>query len=113
MFGYPVLVRTICRVPAAAVDPEGIRLPLMGVRLRWPEIADVRPAVRLNGRTSTPVLLVVPTDPDAAIAQTRWWLRRDARADLDRLGAPIVLDERSLDHTLADIRAAVAQHRTS
>ncbi len=110
LLGYPVVASTICRVPAVVVGPDGIRLPLMGVRLGWAEVAEVRPAVRLRGRTQTTVLLVVPTDPAGTVGQARWWLRRQARDDLAALGAPVVLDDRSLDRTLADLTTAVARH---
>jgi hypothetical protein len=110
LLGYPVVASTVLRVPAVVVGPDGIRLPMMGVRLGWGEIAEVRSGMRMRGRVQTPVLLVVPADPDATVRQARWWLRREARTDLASLGAPVVIDDRSLDHTLADIRAAVATH---
>ena len=70
---------------------------------------DCRRTARLRGRggIQTPVLLIVPTDPAAAIRRGHWWLRRDATADLQRLGAPVVINPRPLDHTLAEIQAAV------
>ena len=110
LLGYPVVASTVLRVPAVVVGPDGIRLPMMGVRLRWDEIAEVRPGMRMRGRVQTPVLLVVPVDPEATIRQARPWLRREARGDLAFLGTPVVVDDRSLDHTLADIRAAVGAH---
>ncbi|SIM48791.1 hypothetical protein [Micromonospora cremea] len=110
LLGYPVAASTLLRVPAVVVGPDGIRLPLMGVRLEWPEIAEVRPGVKMRGRTQTPVLLVVPTDPVATVSQARWWLRWEARNDLASLGAPVVIDDRSLDHTLTEIRSAVSAH---
>lgn len=111
LLGYPVVVSTVLRVPVVVVGPEGIRLPVMGVRLGWEEIVEVRPAVRVRGQAQTPVLLVLPVDPDGTVRQARWWLRREARNELASLGAPLVIDDRSLDHTLAQIRDAVAMHQ--
>lgn len=108
--GYPVVAGIVFRRPAVMVGPDGIRLPLMGVRLSWAEIADVRTGLKANGRTPVAVLLVVPTDPAAVVRQAHWWLRRQARADLARFGAPVVIDDRSLDHSLEEIRSAVRAH---
>jgi hypothetical protein len=33
VFGYPVVISTMCRVPVAVVDKTGVRFPLLGVRL--------------------------------------------------------------------------------
>lgn len=108
--GYPVVAGVVFRIPVMTVGPDGIRLPLMGVRLGWAEIADVRTGLKASGRTPVAVLLVAPTDPAAVIRQAHWWLRRQARADLARFGAPVVIDDRTLDHSLEDIRSAVRAH---
>lgn len=107
LFGGPVLVSTVFRVPVLAVDESGIRLPLMGVRLGWDEVVDVRRSAALRGNRSTPVLLIVPTAPEVVVDRVRPWLFREARGNLARYGTPIVLSDRSLDHSLDDIATAV------
>jgi hypothetical protein len=69
VFGYPFVVSTVCRVPGAgcrvpgaAVDGDGIRFPLMGVQLAWPEVRLVKRATGLRGRRQ-PVLLIFPGRP--------------------------------------------------
>jgi hypothetical protein len=110
LFGGPVIVSTVCRVPVVAVDESGIRFPLMGVRLSWDEVAAVRRTAALRGRTSTPVLLIVPTEPQVVVDRVRPWLVREARGNLARYGTPIVLSGQSLDHSLDAIATAV-RHR--
>lgn len=111
LFGYPVVVSTVCRVPVVAVGDDGIRFPLMGVRLGWPEVSSATRGTALRGRARTPVLLIFPADPQAALGQVRPWLRREARGNLARYGTPIVLSGRSLDHSIDDIATAVRQRR--
>jgi hypothetical protein len=111
LFGYPVVVSTLCRVPVVAVGDDGIRFPLMGVRLGWPEVSSATRSAALRGRARAPVLLIFPAEPQAALAQVRPWLRREARDNLARYGTPIVLSCLSLDHSIDDIAAAVYQHR--
>jgi hypothetical protein len=108
---YPIITSTVFRVPVLVVDDNGIRLPLMGVRLGWSELATSKRSTDLRGRLPAPVLLIVPTDPEAAVAQTHPWLRREARANLARHGTPIVLSGKSLDHSLDAIARAVQHHR--
>jgi hypothetical protein len=108
LLGYPVVVSTVCRVPVVAVDRDGIRLPLMGVRLTWPQVSSVKRSTSLRGR---PVLLIIPAAPQAAVSQARPWLRREARRNIARYGTPIVLSGLSLDHSLDDIAAAVCRCR--
>lgn len=108
VFGHPVLASTIGRVPVLAVGDDGIRLPLMGVRLGWAEISTVRRGAAPGG--SAPVLLIFPADPAAVIARMRPWLRRTARDDLVRYGTPIVVRDASLDHSIDAIAAAVRRH---
>lgn len=110
LFGGPILVSTVCRVPVVTVEETGIRLPLMGVRLRWDEVAAVRRTAALSGKRNTPVLLIVPTEPEIVLGGVRPWLRPEARGDLARYGTPIVLSGLSLDHSLDDIAAAVHRH---
>ena len=62
VFGYPFVVSTVCRVPVVAVDGDGIRFPLMGVQLAWPEVRLVKRATGLRGRRQ-PVLLIFPGRP--------------------------------------------------
>jgi hypothetical protein len=107
LLGYPIVLSTLFRVPILAVDDDGVRLPLMGVRLTWAEIADVRRAARSN----FPVLLLVPTDPAAVLARTRPWLRAEGRANLAEFGTPVVLMAQSMNHSLDEIQAAMARHR--
>jgi hypothetical protein len=111
LFGYPFVVSTVCRVPVVAVGDDGIRFPLMGVRLGWPEVSSATRSAARRGRTRAPVLLIFPADPQAALGQVRPWLRREARGNLARYGTPIVLSGLSLDHSIDDIAAAVNQHR--
>jgi hypothetical protein len=107
VLGYPILLSTVFRVPVVAVDEAGIRLPLLGVRLAWPEVAAVRPAMRAN----FPVLLIVPTDPPAVLTRVRPWLRGEGRSDLKQFGTPIVLMAQSLNHSLDEIQAAIDERR--
>jgi hypothetical protein len=111
LFGYPVVVSTMCRVPVVAVGDDGIRFPLMGVRLGWPEVSSATRSAALRKRAQAPVLLIFPADPQAALGRVRPWLRREARGNLARYGTPIVFSGLSLDHSLDDIAAAVNQHR--
>jgi hypothetical protein len=111
LFGYPIVVSTICRVPVVAVGDDGIRFPLMGVRLGWREVSSATCSAAMRGHARAPVLLIFPADPQAAIGQIRPWLRREARGNLARYGTPIVVSGLSLDHSIDDIAAAVDQHR--
>jgi hypothetical protein len=86
------------------VDSAGVRLPMMGVRLGWAEIADVRPSVNANNQ---PVLLILPADPQAAVRQIRPWVRSEGRTNMGRYGTPIVIPEQSVNRTVAEMRAAV------
>lgn len=113
VFGGPIIVSTVCRVPVVAVEESGIRLPLMGVRLSWGEVATVRRTAALNGTRNTPVLLIVPAEPEAVLGRVRPWLRREARGNIARYGTPIVLSGLSLDHSIDDIAAAVHRRATA
>jgi hypothetical protein len=114
LFGYPVVVSTLCRVPVVAVGDDGIRFPLMGVRLGWPEVSSATRGEAPRGGARAPMLLIFPADPQAAIGQVRPWLRREARGNLVRYGTPIVVPGLSLDHSVDDILTAVCEHqRTS
>lgn len=110
LFGAPVAASTVCRVPVVAIDERGLRMPLTGVRLAWPEVVGARPGVRLGGRAPRPVLLVVAREPGAVADRVRPWLRREARTNVTRYGTPIVLAAASLDRSLDEIAAAVRHH---
>lgn len=108
LLGYPVVLSTVCRVPVLVADDDGIRLPLMGARLVWADVASVRRSTGGHATTGTlPVLLVYPADPAAVAGRVRPWLRREARGNLARHGTPIVLSGASLDKSLDDIDAAI------
>jgi hypothetical protein len=108
LFGYPVVLSTVCRVPVLIADEDGIRFPLMGPRLAWADVASVRRSVGGRVRAgSLPVLLVYPADAEAVAGQARPWLRREARGNLARYGTPIVVSGMSLDRSLDDIGAAI------
>lgn len=107
LFGLPVLISTVFRVPVVAIDSTGIRLPLMGVRLHWSEVSSVRRGVKPTG---LPVLLIIPTSPEAVLGQVRPWLRSESRSNLAQLGTPIVVSDASMDHSVDDILSAVHQH---
>ena len=111
MLAYPVIVSTVCRVPVLVVDRNGIRLPFMGIKLSWAELATIKHSTDLSKRTPAPVLLIIAVDPKASLAQLRPWLRREARGNLARHGTPIVLTGQSFDHSLDDITRAVHHHR--
>ncbi|MEV4760961.1 hypothetical protein AB0J86_38540 [Micromonospora sp. NPDC049559] len=115
IFGYPVVASTLFRVPVVAIGADGIRLPFMGVRLAWPEVAAVRPGVNPRGSAHVPVLLIFPVDPAAVLRQVRPWLRQETRSNLARFGTPIVISGQSFDRSLDEIAAAVnrqlAAHR--
>ena len=104
-FGGPMVVSTVFRVPVVAVDATGIRLPLMGVRLAWGEIVGLRAAVSPSNR---PVLLLFPADPEAAIRAMRPWVRSGGRNNMARYGAPIVIPQQSMTHTVSEVQAAIA-----
>jgi hypothetical protein len=106
ILGAPLLISTVFRAPVLAVDDTGVRLPMMGVRLSWAEVADVRPAV---GPTNRPVLLIRPADPQSAVRQMRPWVRSEGRTNITRYGTPIMIPEQSVDHTVAEMLAAVTR----
>jgi hypothetical protein len=108
VFGYPVVVSTICRVPVVVVDSTGVRFPLLGVRLGWGEVARV--AIRSDTRK---MLLIYPVDSSGVFRQMRPWLRSQARTEFARHGTPIVVGDRSLDHSVDDILCAVNRFRPS
>lgn len=111
LFGYPVVLSTACRIPILVVGNDGIRLPLMGPRLPWADVASVKRSIGHRMRPgSPPVLLIYPADAEAFAGQARPWLRREARANLARYGTPIVISDLSLDRSLDDIEAAIT-HR--
>lgn len=112
LLGYPVVASTICRVPVVVVEPDGVRLPLMGVRLRWADVAAVRRGASLGAR-SRPILLVVPVDPAATIRAMRPWLRHEGRGELAKYGSPVVLRQASLNRPLDDILAAIEAARSA
>jgi hypothetical protein len=107
LLGYPVVLSTVFRVPVMAIDRDGIRLPLMGVRLRWHEVRAVKRTADLRGPAGSSVLLIIPTDAKSTLSQARPWLRRELRANLTRHGTPVVLTGRSLDRSLDEITAAI------
>lgn len=110
LFGFPVVLSTVCRVPAIVVDDDGIRFPLMGPRLAWADIASVRRGAGGRARAGSPsTLLVYPADAEGAARQVRPWLRRDARGNLARYGTPIAVSGMSLDRSLDDIGAAISR----
>jgi hypothetical protein len=107
ILGTPVLLSTVFRVPMLAVDDAGVRLPLMGVRLGWADIA----AVRQGSGPTAPVLLIVPTDKQAVLTQVRPWIRAESRTNIARFGTPIVVPQQSANRTLDEIQTAVARLR--
>lgn len=109
LLGFPIVVSTVFRVPALAVDEQGVRLPLMGVRLAWEDISSVTVLSEVRGRPR-PTVLIVPTAPDTVIRQARPWLRREARAKLARHGTPLVVPAASLNRSADDIGAAIGQY---
>ncbi|HEY3502668.1 MAG TPA: hypothetical protein VGN37_07785 [Actinocatenispora sp.] len=110
LFGAPVVISTVLRVPVLAIDERGLRLPLMGVRLAWPDVVGARPGTQVGGRAPRPVLLVVPRDPRAVADRVRPWLRSEARGNIARYGTPIVVAAASLDTSIDDVAAAVHHH---
>lgn len=108
--GYPVVLSTLCRVPVIVADDGGIRFPLMGPAVAWPDVASV---TRGGHALPSPVLQVYPADAQAAIRQVRPWLRREARRNLARYGTPFVLSGLSMDKSLDDIAAAITQRLPS
>lgn len=117
VLGLPILASTVLRVPVMVVSDVGIRMPLLGVRLRWSEIAAVERVVRPNRRPDRgpgiPLLLVRPVRPAAVAAQVRPWLRVESRRNVTHYGTPIVIADLSLDHSLAQIEEAIARARTA
>jgi hypothetical protein len=111
LFGYPILLSTVLRVPVLVVDADGMRMPILGPRFAWSDIAKVRRSVDNRRRDGLAVLLIIPTDPAAAVARIRPWLRGEARSHLARHATPIVLVDLSLDRSLDEIEAAIARAR--
>jgi hypothetical protein len=111
LLGAPIVVSTVFRVPVVAIGADGIRFPLMGVRLGWAEIASVERGVTLRGKRQQPVLFITPTAPEFVIGQMRPWLRPEARREFARHGTPIVVGGQSLDHSLEDVLAAAHRSR--
>jgi hypothetical protein len=108
--GYPMVLSTLCRVPVLVADENGIRFPLMGPAVAWPDVASVTRGARRGARPlSPPVLQVYPADAQAAIRQVRPWLRREARRNLAWYGTPFILSDRSMDKSLDDIATAITQ----
>ena len=103
VFGVPVLISTVFRVPVLVVDDAGIRLPLMGVRLAWAEVA----AVRQTSGPTRPALLIIAVDNRVALSRMRPWLRSEGRTNIARYGTPIVVPEHSMDHTLEQMQSAI------
>ena len=110
LLGAPIVLGTLFRVPALVVDGDGIRLPLMGVRLAWPDVRAVKTLMQVAGRPR-PAVLIVPTDPSGVVRQTRPWLRREAEANITRHGTPLVVVASSLNRSAEDIAAAVDLRR--
>lgn len=108
--GLPIVISTLFRVPVVVIDGEGVRFPMMGVPLTWPEVAAVTVVARPGGR-ARPAILVIPVDSAAVVRQARPWLRRAARSDIARHGTPQVVRAASLNRPLDDIVAAVRQYR--
>lgn len=94
VFGYPFVVSTVCRVPVVAVDGDGIRFPLMGVQLAWPEVRLVKRATGLRGRRQ-PVLLIFPgrpagnSEPGPAVAAPGGSRHRRSLRHADRRVRPV------------------------
>jgi hypothetical protein len=112
LLGAPIVLSTLFRVPALVADSDGIRLPLMGVRLTWPEVRAVTTLAHLAARPR-PAVLIVPADPRAVVRQTRPWLRREAEANIARHGTPLVVFAASLNRSADDIAAAISLQRRS
>jgi hypothetical protein len=108
--GVPLVVSTVCRVPVIVVGDAGVRLPLMGVRLSWSEVAGVRREVKVTGRQQIPLLLVVANDADA-VARRAWpWLRSQVRAEIRAHGAPVVLADGSVDRPVEEVAYAIGRY---
>lgn len=104
--GVPVVVSTIFRVPVLAVDPAGVRLPMMGVRLAWADVAAIQQGVA--GPRATPILLIIPRDQQSAVSQMRPWVRSEGRSNIKKYGTPIIVPEKSTDRTLDEMLQAIA-----
>lgn len=104
--GAPLLISTVFRAPVLAVDSTGIRLPMMGVRLPWAAVADVRATVSPQNR---PVLLILPADPQGTVRGMRPWVRSEGRTNITRYGTPIVIPEQSVGRTVAEMRDAIGR----
>ena len=108
----PIVRSSFLGTPALAVTREGLQFPLMGPRLRWDEVSDVRWSAMMVGLTSKPLILIVPAVPEAVNRQVRPWLRHDVRRRLARYGTPLVVSDSILDHSVDDIFTAIQQYRT-
>ncbi|WP_084959227.1 hypothetical protein [Thermoactinospora rubra] len=98
------------REPVLVLDEDGMRV-LGGVQLAWPEVAELRlvpcRALTLLSVVRRPVpawyLVVVPRDPHALLSRLGpSWRARAARAQR-AFGAPIVVADLALDHSLWNV----------
>jgi hypothetical protein len=105
MLAAPILVSTVFRVPVLVIDRDGLRLPLMGVQLSWPEIIRVRQAIE----PKRAAVLIVPADGSAVVRQMWPWLRAEGRANLARYGTPIVLTSASMSRTIGETYPVIAR----
>ena len=107
-FACPVVLSTIFRVPVVVITGEGIRFPLMGVHLEWSQISSIRVSPGSVERSRVAKLLIFPTDIQEVTGQVWPWLRSDLRRDLSVYGTPLVVSDKSLDHSLEDIVSAIS-----
>jgi hypothetical protein len=74
MLATPIVISTVFRLPVLVIDGDGLRLPLMGVRLSRSEIIRVRQAIE----PKRAALLIAPADGSAVVRR----LRAEGRANL-------------------------------
>ncbi len=110
LIAYPLILSTLCRVPVIVADDEGIRFPLLGPRLPWADVTSITRGTRRGARPGSPAVLQMhPADPQAAIGQVHPWLRREARKNLAWYGTPFIISDLSMDTSLDEIAAGIAQ----
>jgi hypothetical protein len=113
----PILVRLVYRLvrrvrpwePPVVLDAAGITLPALGVRVAWPEIAEIRVSPVRGGGTRTArrrVAAFVVNDAEAVVSRFQPFARKAARRSLEAYGTPIAVPDLLLERSAEDIVAA-------
>jgi hypothetical protein len=95
--------------PPVVLDAAGIALPAQGVRVAWPEIAEIRVSpVRGGGRSTAKrrVAAFLVHDPEGVVSSFHPFARRTARRSLEAYATPIAIPDLLLERSAEDLVAA-------